>query len=74
MSIYLVDGKETDWKELIKLARWHGYEDNDGIYSTSRAAIVLRECGIEVKEKEGRDERKANTVDVYQAGTQFYLR
>jgi hypothetical protein len=49
-STYFVNEKKVDWKELIRLAKEHGYEEEDGLYTTSRAAQLLRECGFDVHE------------------------
>lgn len=40
---YLVDGKPYTAWELIDLARTFGYEGEDGVFFTSRAARHLRE-------------------------------
>jgi hypothetical protein len=45
---YSLDGDKVDFQELIRVAKLFGYVSNDGIYTTSEAARVLRDNGIAV--------------------------
>lgn len=48
-STYYIDGKPTDWKALIDLAR--EYEDMGDICQTSVAANILRKHGHEILDR-----------------------
>ena len=50
---YLIDGKEADAHEVIQRAQGLGYQSQDGFYSTSEAARVLRGHGLRVEENRG---------------------
>ena len=47
---YWVDGEETDWRDLIRLARKFGY-DPDCLHLVAEAAAVLRDNGYTVSDK-----------------------
>ena len=50
-TIYLVNDKPLTWIELIELSWKYGYSEDDGLYLTSKASQILRDCGFTVKEK-----------------------
>lgn len=47
---YLIDGQPVKWFHIVDRARDLGYTEPSGIYTTSKAATVLREHGHTVEE------------------------
>lgn len=47
--MYLLDGNEITWQELVRIAQDEGYEEHDGLLTTSMAAMYLRSHGHTVE-------------------------
>lgn len=54
MSEFYIDGKLTDWRDVIRLARHYGYESD--LFQTSIACRYLREHGHVVTNTPNKEE------------------
>ena len=50
--VYLLDGIEIDWKDLIRKGKEAGMDQSSRILSTSAAAEALRKMGHTVTQEE----------------------
>lgn len=47
--IWFLDGKEVDFRVIVRKAREYGYESTSGIYLTSEASRILEDNGHQIK-------------------------